>query len=341
MNDPITPAAPAASAPAVPAAAPDQAGSPLLVAQASPQATPAASSSPPPLVGQTPAAPQAAAGGNPFESRFGSFLDAEGNFNDGTGDYLKNLGFDQGRIERMNRQGTVDNVFKALGHAQDLLERRDGDREYIPDPAKETEFNQWRDQKGIPRDPLDPTNGYNFRSGLPEGEDFILPKDTLSEVGKMLHGSNIPKEQANALIAKVNEALSTHANGTKESFESDTRAREQSSYDDFKAKHGFEFDAKEKMLGQSAKAYEFDYNDPLDRAALTNPKVMAMMVDNAQLSRTTASMPDDNTTTSSVPPQQQIEQIMKDHPNGAWKRDTALRGRVNALLKQANAINKR
>ena len=279
---------------------------------------------------------------NAYETRFSAFSDADGNFTDATRTYLEGQGMDSGRIDRIMRQGGLDNTFKALGHAQDLVEKRDGTREYIPDATNENEFNQWRDEKGIPRDPADPAKGYNFNSGLPEGENPIMGKESMQEVGQMLHSLNVPKEAAEALIAKVNSDLTSQVTNQTQEVTDDLRAREQKSYDDFKQKHGFEFEAKEAQLSQTAKAYGFDFDDPYDRAALMNPKVMDLMVDQAAMSRTTATTPE---AASSAPggtsPQHQIETIMKEHPNGAWRRDSTLAGRVEALAKQAEAQKRR
>lgn len=287
-------------------------------------------------VGQLANTPQADT--NPYQERFGAFSDHEGNFNDGTRNYLEGLGFDSGRIERMERQGNIDNVFKALDNAQSLIEKRDGNRSYIPDPSNETEFNAWRDEKGIPRDPSDPQNGYNFKSGLEEGTEAIIPTESLAEIGKVLHQANIPKEQANELISLVNGSLSQLSASKQEQFTNETLKREQDSYNSFKEKHGFEFEKKEAQLGQSAKAYDFDFSDPNDRIALTNPKVMQLLVDNAEMSSTTAPMLDAGASQApSLSAGGQMEQIMRDHPNGAWKRDSSLVNKMNILAKQATA----
>lgn len=274
---------------------------------------------------------------NPYEAKFSAFADAEGNFNENTIEYLQSLGLKDTSAEMLARKGSVENIFKSLDHAQALIEKRDGVREYIPDPTNENEFNKWRDEKGIPRDPNDPENGYNFKSGLQEGESTVIPNDTLQEIGKMLHASNIPKEQANTLIETVNSALSGEINGKREEFEATSKAREQNAYNEFKAKHGVRAEEKERSLMQSAKAYDFDYDNEIDRMALTNPKVMQLMIDNAELSRTTGAMPDERSTPNlASSPRALAEQIMRDHPNGAWKRDSTLNDKVNALMRQAS-----
>lgn len=343
MSDP-TPAAPAAPTSAAPAA-PAQGGTPAPETPAAPIAgiTPAPET--PALVGQAPVAtPEAStpAQGTPnsYEERYSQIGDAEGNFTDGTRAYLTSLGMDSGRVDRIMRQGNLENTFKALDHSQSLIEKRDGVREYIPDPADETRFNQWRTEKGIPLDPSDPQNGYNLKAGLPEGVDPILGEESLGEVAKMLHASNMPKDQANALIEQVNAGLLAQTESLKATFTDDQIAREQASYNDFMQKHGFEADKKSEQVGLINKTYGIDPEDPSDRLLMTNPKYLAMAVDLASLSRLTPSSPESGGGQgySSGSPDEQIQKIMKDNPRGAWKRDSNLSARMETLAKQAEAI---
>lgn len=275
--------------------------------------------------------------GNPYETMYSKMGDSEGNFNEGTRAYLNELGMDAGRVDRIMRQGNMDNAFKALDHSQSLIEKRDGVRDYIPDPTDEVNFNKWREEKGIPIDPLDEKTGYNFKAGLEEGVEPVIGNEVLNEIGTMLHNSNLPTEKANTLIETVNKALAVQVGNTKQEFTNGQIEREQKSYDEFMTKHGFEATKKAEQVGHINSTYKLDAEDPYDRMLMSHPKYLSMAVDLAAFSRLTATSPESGGSQGAISadPDIQIQQIMRDHPRGAWKRDPQLRGQMAALAKQA------
>lgn len=303
-------------------------------------ATPAAEpSSGGPIIGQeaaTPAAPSTPEI-NPYEATFSQYFDADGKAVEGWTEKLNpDLGLDDGRKARLARQGSFDAIIKSLAHAQDTIEQRHGAGEFVPSPENENAFNEWRSSKGIPVDPLDPENGYDLRpSNLPEGEAF--DEGLAKAVAPLLHKANVPKGVAKELSESFTAYQMEQAAAQAETFQKEQEEYERATYDELKKTWGFEFEAKSQKVGQITQTYELDAENPRDRAALSNPKVVKMMADLAAFSRSTAPMPESGIAqegTGQTPGQIAMEK-MKANPN--WQQDATLRSQITALFTQEAA----
>lgn len=283
-------------------------------------------------------------GGNLYQEKFGGIFNPDGTFGGSARESLAELGYSTTEIDKIARHGGIDGVLASWVEAQRHIEKREGQgAKLIPDPANVEKFNQWRTENGIPLDPLAKEGGYNFSAGLEEGASLILSEDALSEVGKKLHEANFSKEQADALIGDVNKALAAHASSQKEAFAADNAERENASYKGFLDKHGGvgspTAELADKELGVAADTLGLDYSDPHDRAALTNPKVMDLLYDYAQLTQLTAGTPDSGGNAAHQSPQERIEQIYRENRNA--DSNPKLKAELEALARKQSRLNSR
>lgn len=324
----------------------------IEAASAEPAAAPdngaeqASSDSPTTVIGSSPqqeTTPQTeSAEVNAFEAQFGQYFNADGSAKDGWTEKLpSDLGLDDGRLARLGRQTSFNGVIKALSHAQDAIEKRDGTGEFVPDPSNENALRDYRDQKGVPQDITDPQNGYDFRVGIPEGIDVPIDSQLQSSMAELFQKNNISRDSAREIVESFNSRQIEQLEESNKAFEAEQSKREQDAYNQIKKEWGMEFELKDEAVGRMHKTYEMDMNDPVDRTALTNPKVIRMMADLAAFSKVTESTPESGTAgdgSHALSPSQMAQELMQSNPN--WKNDTTLRTKIETLFKQSAAMKK-
>ena len=343
MSEPAT-AAPAAE----PAAAPQGGAAPATPVTPAAEPAPQGGAAPTVIGGGTPQAAEPAPQGgaspdvNPYEAHFGQYFNADGTAKEGWTEQLPaELGLNEGRLARLGRQTSLHGVIKALSHAQDAIEKRDGAGEFIPDLSNENALRDYREQKGIPQDITDPQNSYDFNAGVDEGQVSAFTPELSEKLSPVFQKSNLSRDQAREVTGLVNEWYNNEIQTKKEAFEDEQSKRELDAYNQVKQEWGMEFEQKDQAVGRMHKTYEMDMNDPVDRAALTNPKVIRMMADLAAFSKVTDATPESGVAgdgSHALSPAQQAQQMMKDNPN--WKNETTLRTKIEGLFKQSAAMKR-
>ena len=279
---------------------------------------------------------------NPYEAQFGQYFNADGTAKEGWTEKLpKDLGLDDGRLARLGRQTSLHGVIKALSHAQDAIEKRDGAGEFVPDASNENALREYREQKGIPQDITDPKNGYDFKAGIPEGVEIPMDAELQKSMAELFQKNNLSREAAREIVESFHARHIAQMEESKASFEASQAKRELDAYNQIKKEWGMDFEQKDRAVGRMHKTYEMDMNDPFDRAALTNPKVIRMMADLASFSKVTNSTPESGVSgdgSHALSPAQQAQQMMRDNPN--WKNDHTQRTKIEALFKQSAAMKR-
>jgi hypothetical protein len=266
---------------------------------------------------------------------FGEHVQKDGVFQEGWTQGLQTAGF-----ERLANKAALakdeGSLLRSLDEALGMVGKKAGIA-YPKAGASDVEVAAFRADAGVPATAAE----YGLRpEKLPDGVEW--DDASMQGYAEILHNHHVPKEAAQALVARHLEDVAKQAGQATTQFAQKISGYAEKSEQTFKPEWGVDYEPRLELNQTfvASRLQESELADPVVQAALSHPAIVRM-IDEARRSLREAPLPGVGAEMGggSHSPRQQAVAIMQANP--AWERDPSMSKRVNDLYALDAAQTKR